>query len=121
MSDVKARGSNGESTSTVTDRRARVRYAVLLDVSCQPVGAQKSDYTWAGKVRDISTHGIGLLLRRRFERGAILSIDVQGAGDLPSRTLLARVVHAQPQPQGYWVVGCALATPLSEDDLRSVS
>jgi hypothetical protein len=59
-------------------------------------------------VRDISSEGIGLLLGRRFEPGAMLSIELTDAHVERPRLLLARVVHAE------------LVGPLSDEEVHAL-
>jgi hypothetical protein len=86
---------------------------------CQPVatgGGQ--DFSWYGKIRDVSVRGIGLVLSRRFERGACLVIELPPSDSLQPGTLLARVVHTTPMPKGSWLHGCPFPTELSEHELQ---
>ena len=67
---------------------------------------------------DISTTGIGIILRQGFPSGTMLTIELQNtAGDV-SRTLQTKVVHTTPHPEGGWVSGCEFVNPLTEDDLK---
>jgi hypothetical protein len=92
-----------------------------LESSCQPIAARgDKEMNWPANVRDISASGLGLVLRRRFEPGAGLAIDVHGTDSIPPFTLLARVVHATALPDGRWVLGCAFVSELSDDELRAL-
>lgn len=71
-------------------------------------------------MRDISTSGIGLLLGRRFEPGALLSIEVMDRSEGQMRLLLARVAHATARPGGGWLVGCALVNPLTDEEVAAL-
>jgi hypothetical protein len=101
------------------ERRASVRYRSSLKGSCQTLSAQR-ETSWEATVRDISPEGIGLLLERRFEPGAVLSIDVTDSRDEQSRLLLARVVHATARPEGGWLIGCELISPLSDEEVHAL-
>jgi hypothetical protein len=81
-----------------------------------------------GTSQDLSAGGIGFLLHRRFDLDTLLTIELQR----PRRDfrhsessvatwgrLSARVLHAIPQPDGHWRLGCALVHALSEEELRS--
>ena len=51
--------------------RVYERLSCELPGMCQPTSAQgMKEQAWLAKVRDISQGGIGLLLPRRYERGA---------------------------------------------------
>jgi hypothetical protein len=74
---------------------------------------------WSGKVQNISRGGLCLVIGRRFELGTLLAIDVQGrVGDLPSRSLLARVVHVAVSPGGSWMLGCSFTNELTDEELK---
>src|SRR2546422_9995823 len=89
--------------------RIALRHLSQLETTCQPVAARgDDDPVWSADVRDISVRGIGLLLKRRFERGAILAIEMP-ATDLESAyTRLAKVVHTTAYGNGKWLLGCSL-------------
>jgi len=69
-------------------------------------------------VRNISCEGIGLLLGRRFEPGALLSIELTESTGDRQRLLLARVAHATQQADGKWLVGCTLVNPVTEEEIQ---
>lgn len=100
-----------------SERRVSVRYSSKQDGSCVPVGGEL-DCRWPAKIVDVSLTGLSLLLGRRFEPNALLLI--QPVGDDPAlpRTLLVRVRNARPQPRRKWLLGCAFARRLSEDEMR---
>ncbi len=113
-------GISGSSPARI-ECRVRPRHACDLKASCQPVAARShDDLHWAGTIRDISTAGIGLVLKRRFEPGAGLAIEVPPAEDGVEQTLLARVRHATRMPDGRWLLGCAFISELSDDELRTL-
>lgn len=92
-----------------------------LETSCQPVAARgDADATWQAKVRDVSVGGLGLVLKRRFERGAGLAIEIPATASRPGDTLLVKVVHTTRLPDGEWLLGCALVSQLSEDELKAL-
>jgi hypothetical protein len=59
-------------------------------------------------------------LRRRFERGAGLAIELPGKGDRPAYTVLVKVVHVRPADHGLWALGCQFISPLSDDELQQL-
>jgi hypothetical protein len=94
------------------------RHACDLPAACQPVAARlDKDVRWPGQIRDLSAGGMGLVLSRRFERGAVLVAELPGAG---GATVLARVVQVTPFSGGRWLLGCAFCSRLSEDRVRSL-
>jgi hypothetical protein len=72
----------------------------------------------AAMIKDVSTGGISVLIRYRFEPGTVLVIDMDSASENGARPLLGRVVHATPCGDGRWVLGCALGRQLSAEQLR---
>jgi hypothetical protein len=74
---------------------------------------------WPATIRDISVNGIGLVLRRRFECGVLLAIEVPGGDEGPFR-LLARVVRITAQAGDSWLLGCALLHPLTDEELAGL-
>jgi hypothetical protein len=101
--------------------RVSERHPCELPASCQPLaGRGDSEIQWSAVIRDVSLGGIGLILGRRFERGVGLAIEVPQVGDMPAETLLVRVNHVTSLPGGKWLLGCAFASRLSDDELRGL-
>ena len=55
---------------------------------------------WAARAVDVSAHGLSLTLGRRFERGTILSVNMDSADGDTARTLFLRVVRTTVQENG---------------------
>jgi hypothetical protein len=116
---IPAHSENPESSRKV-ERRAWVRFAKNEAVWCDPVRPSANyelDTAWMGRVRDISRTGIGLILRKRFEPGTALRIELSESPKL-LRQLLVRVVHATPDKKGRWTIGCTFECPLSQEELQ---
>jgi hypothetical protein len=108
-------------THSAVDCRVRERHPCELETSCQPVAARgDNDLHWPGTIRDISTAGVGVVLKRRFEPGAGLAIELPSVGDRDGETLLARVRHATRLQDGHWLHGCAFISELSDDELYAL-
>jgi hypothetical protein len=75
--------------------------------------------SWTMHVRDICSRGLGLLSPYRIEPEKRLAVSWSYGPPERWRTLLARVAHATPRPQGGWVIGCELAMPLPLTDLEA--
>jgi hypothetical protein len=104
--------------ASVAECRVRERHPCGLQTSCQPIAARSDkDCLWPAEVRDISLNGLGLVLRRRFERGAGLAVEVRGTDGELVDTLLVKVIHVSPRQDGSYLLGCAFASELSEDEL----
>ena len=98
------------------ERRTAARRPGGLEGTCRPLLAPHAE-TWPGTVLNLSAEGVGLLLRRRFEPGVLLAVEI--AAGREGRSLLARVVHARPAGGG-WLVGCRFLSPLDDDELRVI-
>ncbi len=112
-----APSSQAAPASQKRERRACVRLQSNAKGSCQSLSMQR-EADWQAMVRDISCTGIGLLLPRRFEPGSLLAIELTEATEGRRRLLLGRVARAEPQPDGNWLIGCTMANPLTEDEVR---
>jgi hypothetical protein len=103
-------------------RECRVypRYPCDLPTTCKPPSILgEGELTWNAQILNISRGGVGLLIRRRFEPGAILIIALPGQEPGTSHAVLARVVHATRQDKG-WLVGCAFISNLSNEELEAI-
>lgn len=101
------------------ERRVSVRFESNAKGTCQTVSVHRES-AWEATVRNISCEGIGLLLGRRFEPGALLSIELTETIEGRQRLLLARVAHATPQPEGKWLIGCTLVNSLDAEDIQAL-
>ena len=89
-------------------------------LACLPLIAAIADdleTIWPGKIRDASAGGIGLILKRRFEPGTVLSVELVAKPE-GRRSFLARVIHVTPDRKGRWIIGCAFAKPISQQEVR---
>jgi len=102
-----------------SDRRAAVRFSTNLETSCQPTCRIK-ERSWSGRIQDISSTGVCLLLRRRFEPGTILTAELHGAAQSITKTMLVRVLRVQEQARRRWSIGCAFDRELSELELKAL-
>ena len=103
------------------ERRAWVRLGSGQEVCCLPAGSittDESEAAWLAIVQDVSPCGIGLTMRKRFDPGSLLIIELAATPDEVTRDLPVRVVHAAQESRGYWIIGCAFASPLSQEELQ---
>jgi serine/threonine-protein kinase len=103
-------------SSLPDEKRNAIRHTCKLDSSCRPAIAA-IDVSWPTKVIDISRGGVGLLVERRFEPGALLEVDLQSVVPHFKRTLLVRVQNIRKQPDGLWILGAIFPSPLSDEEL----
>jgi len=104
------------------ERRVWVRCSCNLESSCQPVAlpsASQPEMQWHAEVRDVSAGGLKLLLRRRFERGSALLIEIPTAEEGKIKTLAAVVIHVSHAPEG-WVHGCRFEARPTQDELNEL-
>jgi len=86
--------------------------------TCQPLAArQDRDLTWEGYVRDISRGGLSLVLKRRFEAGTALVLEVTFPGAREPQSLLLKVTNVRALPGNEWALGCSFLSRLSEERL----
>jgi hypothetical protein len=121
------RGTSGPERKEIAeapsiDRRAWVRYAANMEISCQDSGILRNA-GWPGKVMDISVGGIGLILRHRFPPGAPLAVELKSPTGKTLKTISARVMHSRPVIVGgdpCWLIGCALVKNFAEQELQQL-
>jgi hypothetical protein len=103
------------TSPTIDGRRAWIRFhndqRVLV--------TEHANTAWLGRVRDISSGGIGLTLRRRFTPGTELIVELETKAGCP-RALSVRVAHSTQAVNDRWIVGCAFDSPLTEKELRDL-
>jgi hypothetical protein len=71
-------------------------------------------------VRNISAHGIGLLLPERHPAGTLLHIELRrpDGSSVPVPALMARITNVADRPTaGEWAAGCALIAELTTQEL----
>jgi hypothetical protein len=102
-----------------SDRRASERFPVGRDTQCQFVSPVVEDF---GPVRlqNVSTDGVGLLLTRKVEAGALLAVGVTNTAKGFARTWLVRVAHVTEQSKGSYLVGGTFVTPLTYEELTAL-
>jgi hypothetical protein len=121
MSDLRLLPRTEGSVQPVAEERRRApRYPSDLEITCQAIAA-RDGMSWPARVKDISKLGIGLLVGRRFERGTLLSMDLENREQGISRTVMARVIYATLCDDGRWQLGCVLSRELADEDLLHFS
>jgi serine/threonine protein kinase len=101
------------------DRRLAVRYKSSLNGRCGAVGGGEGE-GWPARIKDVSVHGIGLLLRRRFEPRTILSLEVEREAGKPTLSYTVRVVRNHDTGNGLWLLGCIFLRPVDEDIMKTL-
>ncbi|GIW80628.1 MAG: hypothetical protein KatS3mg105_2435 [Gemmatales bacterium] len=101
---------------TPSDRRASLRHRCQLQGLCKPVNASV-DITWPAEILDISRGGLALRVDRRFERGTLLDVELHAVSTHTTQHVIARVVNLRQQHDRRWVLGCAFARELADEEL----
>jgi hypothetical protein len=102
----------------VSERRLSERFLCDVPVNCGPPAG--GDVKWPARIRDVSASGLCLVLRRRFEPGAGLTVELPREGGTPPSTILARVVYVRAEPGGVWALGCRFLSTLGEDEMQAL-
>ncbi len=101
------------------DRRDDLRFALGQETLCHLV-AGVGEALWPARVLDLSARGARLVLRRRFEPGALVLVELANGARVFSCALVMRVVHATRRDDGAWVVGGAFARKLGHNELMAL-
>jgi hypothetical protein len=75
---------------------------------------------WMAMVHNFSATGLGLVFHRALEPGSVLALELRRRRHGLSRVLAVQVVHCTPQPDGNFLIGCHLNTPLSDEELDAL-
>jgi len=102
----------------LSDRRQAERFPVNADTTCPFLSPVVEDFGPV-RVKDVSMAGVGLLLRRRVEPGALLALTLSNPARGFSKTVLVRVTHCTPL-SGQYQVGGDFTAPLSYQEMTSL-
>lgn len=101
-----------------SDRRASERLPAGADAACSFVSPVVEDFGPA-RIKNVSLEGIGLIVTRKVESGALLALTLANAARGFSKTVLVRVMHVTPQPGGF-LVGGSFSAPLTYQELTTL-
>jgi hypothetical protein len=116
MDGLDARRPTMSPSSAGLERRVWARHASQRQTLCLSE-TDTEEILWAGRIQDISREGVRLKIKRQFEPGTVLRLEVSINPEQTPMLLLAKVIHVMPNPDGSYALGCSLASPLSEEDL----
>lgn len=98
--------------------RVYQRHECEMPTTCQPASARDmEEMRWEAVIADISQGGVRLKLRRRFERGTPLAVELPGDGRREPMVVFVKVVYVRAQDDGRWALGCRFVSDLSEDEI----
>jgi hypothetical protein len=111
--------SLSSTEGSTEERRVWLRYAANLNVRCGEVIGEK-DNGVSAEICDISQGGIQIIAPRRFEPGALLSVELPSTTGEKAMAMLACVVRTQPHGESEWKMGCRFSSELSEHQLNAL-
>lgn len=101
------------------DNRGRVRHQCRLG-SFHRSHRCGCDTGILADIRDISATGIGLTVRRRFEPGSLLFVELVCSFDASTHLIPVTVIHASELDNGHWLLGCNFPRALSQTELADL-
>lgn len=99
------------------ERRGDLRRFVDARARCRPLTDDDAP-TWTGRIRDISSLGLGLVLPEEVRPGLLLDIDLENKSGNWLGAVRGRVVHTLRLADGSWLAGCAFVSELDNAELR---
>jgi hypothetical protein len=100
------------------ERRVWLRYTANLNVRAEPANSEAEPGVLA-VICDISRGGIQIIAPRRFEPGALISVEFPSRRGEETPAVLACVVRAQPYGDNDWTMGCRFSNELNESQLQA--
>jgi hypothetical protein len=100
-----------------SERRVSVRYQCSTEASCSSLAPFER---LSGRVRDISTDGIGLVLGTSLRVGIDLVIELKTRTPGIGLTLMARVAHSTFEADGTWIIGAQFLTTPTEEQIEAL-
>jgi hypothetical protein len=102
-----------------TERRRFVRYSLRPRPRTRWL-VQPELRLHDGLLKDISVHGLCLILDHALPLGQQLVVQLRGQQRGGSLCRVAKVQRVEPDGAGQWLVGCELITPLTNEQMRSL-
>jgi hypothetical protein len=96
-----------------SERRRANRYLPRPQTACR-VAVATEEGIWPARIENLSRSNIGLRLKRGFEPGTLVGIEVLNHS--MARTILAVVIRAEGA-RDQWTLGCEFASPLTNADM----
>jgi serine/threonine protein kinase len=88
------------------EARAKIRFCSQAETSCWPV-VEKQKANWTARVENISASGVCLRLKRRFEPGTLLAIELRRKNRSATTFVLVRVLWVKQESAKTWALGGA--------------
>jgi hypothetical protein len=96
-----------------------LRFQVVPETSAHLVAAV-GESSWPARVLDISTEGLSLSVRCRFEPGATVPLELANGVRVFCCTLRLTIVHATEQTDGSFIVGGEFDRKLTARELLAI-
>jgi hypothetical protein len=113
---IMTKAANNSRRSGPENRQSE-RFPCRLETICHLTAAGKKG-SFAGRIVDISTGGIGLVLNRAVDPGARITVRLHTSG--PPRDLSMQVVHVTELAPGCWLMGGAFTEHFDLQELRAL-
>lgn len=102
------------------ERRTVVRHTTRLKSAC-PVIRVAEEGPWFATIRNVSQHGLSLIVDRPFKQGMLLTVELPDRRGNLSFSRLLRVLHVRRQGTSpWWVIGGVLLSPLLPTEVREL-
>lgn len=107
------------AVAVTTERRQSIRHPIDRAVNVVPtIGGSGS--CWRGRIKNLSLHGLRLVMERRFEKNTFLSIRVLDNDGDELLSFLGQVVYVSGNDEGRWSIGCRFTKKMNEQDLQEL-
>lgn len=111
--------SSSHGPAATLECRVYERQPCDIPTKCHPVSVlDMKEAGWHAAICDLSQGGLRLRLKRRFERGTGLAIELPGDDQHEPATVFVKVVHLHAEDGGEWSLGCKFVSELSEDEIH---
>lgn len=101
------------------DQRTWKRFECQLTAAFDKIGDAEQCRSTA-KIINLSASGVGLLVDRFIDAGALLNVYLLGNDGQTRRTILACVVHMTQRGEHAFALGCNFIRELSEQDIQEL-
>jgi hypothetical protein len=101
------------------ERRRTTRYPCWLRGLCRPLAGPIVDRC-ESFAQNLSTAGVSLLLRRPYDEGTLLAVELEGSDSAACRLVLVRVAHTTEEEPGKWLIGGSFDRGLREDEVHKL-
>jgi c-di-GMP-binding flagellar brake protein YcgR len=109
---------SGAGKTAEEDRRLQDRRPVSVEMKVTPAIGEP-ETTLRARVLNVSSGGVQLVVGRPFEQGDLLTLELPAPVGDSFVSVLACVIHARPEGDAEWVIGCRFSAELDDSDLAA--